>query len=255
MIIPPPLRALASSHRAAVEAAFGPLRPCPDAPPPPGKFLFLCFTNRCGSNYLAHLLATTGAFNEAGEFFNAQTVLEHAQPRGLRSLAAYFAMLPQLLPPTRHIAAKAGVDQLAMLADAGILDALGPRAQFVLMERQDRLGQALSRVVAAQTGRFTSAQAPMVADAALVYSRAAIATELEKITLANALFYAFFAANRIAPVHITYEEVLATPAPVMARIAAAMGDDVLLPRPDQVRITRQASALNHEWRRRYLAGA
>ncbi|GLR68883.1 hypothetical protein GCM10010909_35650 [Acidocella aquatica] len=255
MIVPPPLRAVASYHRAAVEAAFGPLRPDPDARMPPGKFLFLCFTNRCGSNYLAHLLATTGAFNEAGEFFNAETVLEHSRPRGLRSLGAYFATLYHLLPHERHIAAKAGVDQLAMLADAGILDALGPRAQFVLMERQDRLGQAVSRVIAMQTGRFTTAQAANVPDDDLVYSRAAIAGELEKIALANALFYAFFAANGIAPVHTTYEDVLGAPAPVMARIAAAMGDDALMARPEQVQISRQANAVNQQWRLRYLAGA
>jgi LPS sulfotransferase NodH len=160
-----------------------------------------------------------------------------------------------LLPHAGHVAAKAGVDQLAMLADAGILDALGPRAQFVLMERRDRLGQAVSRVIAAQSGRFTTAQAANVPDDALVYSRAAIGGELEKIALANALFYAFFAANGIVPVHTNYEEVLADPALVMARIAAAMGDDVLIARPEQVKIAKQANAVNREWRLKYLAGA
>jgi len=255
VIIPPRLRAQPSFHRALVEQEFGPLRPDPEAVMPPGNFLFLCFTNRCGSNYLAHLLATTGAFNEAGEYFNAETVLEHSRPRGLRSLAAYFATLYHLLPHYGHIAAKAGVDQLAMLADAGILDALGPRAQFVLMERQDRLGQAISRVIATQTGRFTTAHAAHVPDAALVYSRAAIAGELEKIALANALFYAFFAANGIAPVHTTYEAVLADPAPVMAQIAAAMGCGALVAHPEQVGIARQANAVNQAWRRAYLGGA
>ncbi len=255
MIIPPPLRAVNSTHRTVLEREFGPLRPDPGVDMPPGNFLFLCFTNRCGSNYLAHLLATTGAFNEAGEFFNAETVLEHSRPRGLRSLSAYFATLYHLLPHHGHIAAKAGVDQLAMLADAGIFDALGERARFVLLERQDRLGQAISRVIATQTGRFTSAQAARVQDDALVYSRAAIAEELDGMALANELFYAFFAANGIAPIHATYEAVLADPAPVMAQIAATCGCETLVAHPEQVGIARQANAVNQAWRRAYLDGA
>jgi LPS sulfotransferase NodH len=69
------------------------------------------------------------------------------------------------------------------------------------------------------------------------------------------LFYAFFAANGIAPVHTTYEAVLADPAPVMAQIAAAMGCGALVAHPEQVGIARQANAVNQAWRRAYLGGA
>ncbi len=249
MNIPPQLRAIGSPHRDALERAFGPLLPAPGWRPPDVDFLFLCFTNRCGSNYLAHLLATTGAFNEGGEFFNAPTVLEHAAARGLRSLPEYFSVLPELVSHRGRIVAKASVDQIVMLVDAGILPALGPRARYLLLERQDRLGQAISRVIASQNGRWTTAHASDVPDSALVFDRAAIEAEIAKIAHGNAGFYLFFAANGIVPLHTTYEAVVADPAPVVDAVAALMGTGRLRARPGRVRIGRQANAVNEAWRR------
>jgi LPS sulfotransferase NodH len=214
----------------------------------------LCFTNRCGSNYLAHLLATTGAFNEAGEFFNAPTVLEHAVPRGLRSLPAYFSILPDLISHTGKIVAKTSADQLVMLADAGILSALAGRARFLLLERQDRLGQAISRVIASQTGRWTTAHAALVPDNALRFDRAAIDTELAKIAHGNAAFYLFFVANGIVPIHTSYEAIVADPDPAMAAVARAMNLPLLDARPGAVTIKRQANETNALWRRWYEEG-
>jgi len=54
--------------------------------------------HRCGSNYLGYLLASTGAFNEAGEFLNSSVMLMHAAARSLRSLPEYFSVLPTLVP-------------------------------------------------------------------------------------------------------------------------------------------------------------
>jgi LPS sulfotransferase NodH len=237
-----------------LEAVFGPLCPDPAVELPNRRFLFLCFTNRCGSNYLSHLLATTGAFNEAGEFFNAPTVLQHARAFGLRSLPAYVAHLPNLLRDTGWIVAKAGVDQLVMLADAGILDGLAGRLAFLLLERNDRLGQAISRVIAAQTGRFTTEQDAQIPDDALVYASADIEDQITIINQENALFYAFFAANGIAPIHTSYETVLADPGTVVDAVAAAMQTGPLTGHPYAVRIGKQANRINETWRRMYEAG-
>jgi LPS sulfotransferase NodH len=252
LIIPPALRDIASPHRDALEAAWGPIRGEPGWRAPDLDYLFLCFTNRCGSNYLAQLLAATGAFNEAGEFFNAPTVFEHAVPRGLRSLAAYFSVLPEIVPHRGRLAAKAGIDQLVMLADAGILDALGGRARYLLLERQDRLGQAISRVIASQNGRWTTAHESDLPDSALVYDRFAIDLELAKITRANAAFLLFFRANAIVPIHIAYEALMREPGESFRTIAGALDIKRLAYRPSRVTIHRQSGDINHEWRNRYL---
>jgi LPS sulfotransferase NodH len=253
--IPPLLRAIESRHRAALTHAFGQLQPEPGWAPPDLDVLFLCFTNRCGSNYLAHLLASTGAFNEAGEFFNAPVVLMHAVPRGVRSLPEYFSALPALVPHSGRIAAKASIDQLVMLADAGILDALRGRATYLLMERQDRLAQAISRAIAWQNGRWTTAHASDVPDSALVFDRAAIDLELAMVAYDNAAFSLFFSANGIVPIHITYEALLADAGHAVEAVAATMGLADLSPRLDKVTIYRQANAINAAWRATYLANS
>ena len=45
------------------------------------NFLFLCFTNRCSSNYIAKSIASDGQLNVAGEFFNADTIRDEPIPR------------------------------------------------------------------------------------------------------------------------------------------------------------------------------
>jgi len=250
--IPPQLRAFASPHRNALTHAFGPLRPELGWTPPDLDVLFLCFTNRCGSNYLAHLLATTGAFNEAGEFFNAPTVLKHAASLGLRSLPAYFSALPTLVAHPGRIAAKASVDQLLMLADAGVLDALRDRATYLLLERQDRLGQAISREIAWQNGRWTTAHVSDVPDSALRFDRAAIEAHMAVIACENAAFSLLFSVNGTAAVRITYEALLANPAAAVGAVAATMGLPVLHPRPEKLAIQRQSNEVNAAWRSIYL---
>ena len=37
------------------------------------ELVLVCFTNRCGSNYLCDLLFSTGEFNRGGEFLNYDT--------------------------------------------------------------------------------------------------------------------------------------------------------------------------------------
>jgi LPS sulfotransferase NodH len=249
LAVPPQLRLLAREHAAVIEAALGPIRPVPGFRAPPIPALFLCFTNRCGSNYAAQLIASTGMCNEAGEFFNAATVLEHAVPRGLTSLQDYVTLLPDLVPRRPVLAAKLGLDQLVMLTDAGILDDWLPRSTFLLIERQDKLGQAISRVIAAQTGAWTSADDTGVAMPQ--YSAAAIASELVKIAAANAGFYAWFAMNGIMPVHTSYEQLLQNPSVPFADLAQRVGVDMAPANPTRVTLLRQATAMNEIWRARF----
>jgi hypothetical protein len=154
LIVPPVLAALDRYHRDPLEQLFG--ATLPRSPIDPSlKFLFLCFTNRCGSNYLARLIASTGVLNVAEEVFNAATVQEHARREALPSLQDYVNFLGRRLTMSGWLTAKLGIEQLVMLAEAGILDAIIDRTQFLLIERQDTAAQAVSRLVAMQNGAWT----------------------------------------------------------------------------------------------------
>lgn len=249
-ILPP---ALGNPHRDQIEAAFGPLLPDPGFTPPNCDYLFLLFTNRCGSNFLAHALASTGRFNEAGEYFNADTVLGHAHDQGLTSLHAYFSFLVALVARDGRMTAKLGVEHLALLAGAGILHAILPRSRFILLERQDRLAQAISRVIAAQTLQWTSEHARRLADDRLVYDRVAIAEELRRIELGNGLLYRFLAAAGARPLHFAYEALATDPQAHLDKVAAWLNLPPLRFDPSRVRISRQAGPVNAAWTERYVA--
>jgi len=220
--------------------------------PPDCDIWLVCFANRSGSNYLGHLLAASGACNEPGEFFNAETIAHHAQNLNLHSLSAYMQALPGLVGHPKIFAAKAALDHLVMLTQAGILPALLPRTKFILIERQDRLAQAISRAIASQNLRWTSEMEAAIADENLIYNRGEITEEINRVQTAMAGLYRFFSANQITPFHLSYEELLKNPQDTLNRIGSFCNLGPLPYHPERVRITRQSNRINEEWREKYL---
>ncbi|WP_284947441.1 Stf0 family sulfotransferase [Acidisoma cladoniae] len=253
LTVPPQLAGLERFHRDAIAQVFGP------APPltvidGARHYLFICFTNRCGSNYLAHLLASTGRLNEAGEFFNAPTVEAHVRQNGLPSLGAYLNFLGSRLDTSGWLTAKIGIEQLVMLTEVGVLDQIRARTRFILIERRDRVAQAVSRLVAAQNYQWTSRQDARIADDQLVYSREALDMHVASVEAQNHMFLRFFASNGIVPIHLAYEAVVADPQGTVGEIGAALGMVGLVSDPSRIGIAPQESPLKQAWYARYQAG-
>ncbi|WP_459677109.1 Stf0 family sulfotransferase [Acidisoma sp. 7E03] len=251
--VPSELAGVERHHRATLDRLFVPkgARPRLDRGL---RFLFLCFTNRCGSNYLAELLASTGALNRPEEVFNGETMEEHVRAQGLQSFPAYMDFLCRRLALGGWFTAKLGLEQLLMLAETGLLDEIGDRARFLLIERQDKLAQAISLLVAIQTQQWTSRQARRMPDEALVYDRRILEDQQALITQQNFGFYRFFASNGLVPFHLAYEPLVAAPHQTVAEIGRWLGLPGLEARPDAVPIARQESPVKAAWRARYVAG-
>ncbi len=241
-------------HRGPVEALFGPNPPV-EPIDPSLNFLFICFTNRSGSNYLAHLIAATGVLNVAEEVFNESTVRAHAAEQRLASLHAYVNFLGRRLNMSGWLTAKIGIEQLVMLTETGILGEIIGRTRFILIERQDRVAQAVSRAIAVQNRQWTSEQDAAVPDAALVYTRAELEAHAALVAFHNVAFYRFFASNGLAPMHISYEALLQAPQQHLSAIGAWLGFDRFAGDPATLSIRRQDSPVKQVWRARYLAGA
>ena len=254
LIVPDELMGQERVHRAMLDGLFPQGAGRRAALDPELRFVFLCFTNRCGSNYLAELIASSGQLNPAEEVFNGETIAAHVREQALASFSAYVDFLCRRLARSGFFFAKLGLEQLLMLTETGLLDEIGPRAKFILLERRDRLAQAISLLVAIQTQQWTSRQQRLVEDAALVYDRALLAAQQEKIMRETFAFYRFFASNGIAPKHLTYEDVLADPIGAVSDIDAWLGLEALAARPDQVSIARQESPIKTLWHRRFTAG-
>lgn len=128
------------------------------------------------------------------------------------------------------------------------------RVLFLHLSRRDKLAQAVSRVKAEQTGlwhiapdgseieRTAPPQAPR-------YDFDRIHAEVTALEAYDAAWNDWFAAESIAPLRITYEELSENPAAPLHRVCSALG----LPLPEQVRpgVARLSDATSAEWIRRY----
>ena len=54
------------------------------------RFIFVCFTNRCGSAFLGDVLSSTGFFGQPFETLNAGAVLDYCREHDLHSFREYF---------------------------------------------------------------------------------------------------------------------------------------------------------------------
>jgi LPS sulfotransferase NodH len=249
-----PQRLDVNSHLIELISGLGPLKTESGFIPPDLNFLFILFTNRCGSNYFSQAISSTGYFNEAGEFFNSSTILSHTRANNLQSLHEYFCFLPHLVALNGWLVAKLAPENIEILTEAGILEAVLERSRFILLERQDRLGQAISRTIASQNLQWTSEHDSRIPQGRLVYCRDRIDQESGTIGRANGFLYRFLASNRISPLHFAYEALTARPEQHVDEVARWLGYPRLRLDPTRIRLRRQAGAVNDAWRKRYLKG-
>lgn len=244
-------------HRTAVVRHFGSLLAGPADLREGATFFFLCYTNRCGSNYLADLLVATRRFTRAGEFFNGEVIVNKAREHGHRNLQDYFSWLVGERATARGlVACKLAVHHLELLGEAGLLDQAIDRGLFAFMSREDRLAQAISWDIARQTERWTSAMAGTLPDEALVFKPSRLDQCMADIEEQNREFETFFAANGIEPVRVQYERLVRDPQETLDVIGKRLGFRRRLhPEPERLTLSSQSGPLNAEWRERYLAAA
>ncbi len=239
-------------HLKKVEAHFGKIRGPAAELPDETSFVFVCFTNRCGSNYLAELMASGGDYNVAGEDLNWDTVINHSNRLNLESFQAYFSFLARHLRRSERVFIKAATSQIELLGRAGILDQVIARSKFILIERNDKLGQAISHAIAFATGRFTSHTEGIKTAEEVEYSRKQIEQIIGGIAEQYRQFDVFFGRNGLTPLCIAYEQLITDPQAHLAVIARHLGVEALVMNPERLRLERQTGPVNAAWRERYL---
>lgn len=253
MFIQPDLVSATNDHLHQLSNQLG---PPPSRPLSPGldvDYIFLCFTNRTGSNMLGQMLASTGACNAAGEFFNWDIVMDTVRGHQLADFTAYFEHVVAQDAVDGRIVMKAGLSQLALLAAYGILERILPRSRFVLIQRQDKVAQVVSWVIASQTQRWTSQHAARIPEQELTYQFGWLQSDLFGLLQSEAEMAKFLACNAITPLHVSYESLAADPVGVTQRLLNDLELGHL--RPDAARLTlrRQSSPIKSLWRDRFAA--
>ena len=239
-------------HLRGIEGLFGGVAVPAAAIPPHRAIVFLCFTNRSGSNYLADALASTGRLNLAGELLNGEAVAADTARHGHASFADFFAAHMRWRMVDGRVAMKVATMHLELLGRAGVLEHCRETARYIFIERSDRLAQAISAEIAWQTGQWTTHTTVEVPIERLRFSRERIARLIDGFAEDNRQFDLFFGLNGIVPAHVVYEHLVADPQAQVRAVGAALGLPDLRMDPARITVQRQAGALNARWRELFL---
>jgi LPS sulfotransferase NodH len=215
------------------------------------KHVLICFTNRCGSNFVASALSSNGFLNIAGEFFNADTIIEHCVENKLNSIADFVNWLINREGMNGYLVSKIAIGNLEVLAQAGIIDQLLDNSSFVMIERSDKLGQAISYDIARQTGKWRSDMVGEKKNSDLEFSYDRLIDIINTISDQNREFARFFGLNGIVPTFINYEQFEENPGYFIDYLSRFLGIPEISFVPTQVGIQRQAGRINRVWRDRY----
>jgi LPS sulfotransferase NodH len=216
------------------------------------KLLFVLFTNRCGSNFICDVFASTGTMNAGGEFFNAPTIKDVASNEALRSLPSYINFLNSHFNYPGYLVSKLAIEQLVMLAEVGLLSRVVNSSYFVLLERRDVVSQAVSRAIADQNKQWIADDNKAIQDESLAYSHIEIQRQIEEITTINRNLAFFLDTNRISYSRIFYEDFLEAPEDHLSDLGQKLGLDNLLWAPSKLQVRRQSNSVKDAWRSRYL---
>ena len=234
-----------------------------DLPPYDGKpriTYMICSTGRSGSTLLCSLLTNTGVMGVPHEYFNlsrhGQFLIKRLNSDAEKGIPidVYFdAIVRHRTSPNGVFGIKAHINQCLRHYESGFISSYFGEIKHVFMRRRDSLGQAISLVIASQTGKWTSHEKSA---AEPVYSREAIEKSLALTAYYDGLWDQFFAQNKIEPCRIFYEDILAKPNEEIQRVVDFVGVDVKVAiNLEQAGLSREATSLNEEWRDRFNAGS
>jgi len=216
------------------------------------RYIFLCFTNRCGSNYLSEAIASNGVLNRAGEFFNGDTIADNARDVGLKDFGEFFNYLVGHMSKSGYLVSKIAATHLVILVTTGVLDKILERTQFIILQRCDKLGQAISLSIADQTTQWSTALPTALPDDQLAFKRDQLRRLIVGLAREYHLLDLFFGLNGIVPLLLSYENLISNADLVLAQISRFLGVDLHL-EPSRINVARQTRAVNAEWREQYLA--
>lgn len=214
------------------------------------EFLFIGFTNRCGSNFLAEALASGGSLNVASEFLNEQEIISNPEfEKETFNLCEYFSGVSLNDMKDGLFALKSSIEHFVLLGVSGIISELLSRSHFVHVERSDKISQAISYVIASQKGQWASYQDAVKSEANFDFGEIHNAASI--IAEKNRLLEEFYEKNDIKPLRLVYEDFENFPAAAVEKVSHYIGRQIAF---DQtaIRTHRQSDQQNLLWRERYV---
>ena len=186
----------------------------------------------------------------AGESFNWPQAVKFSERMGAKSLRHFCELLVEKHSKNGVFASKVGWAQLYFLCRTKLIPEVFGIPRFIHVRRLDLLGQAISFVIAKQTGAWSS---KIVSDKKPQYDAAAIAARLEMTATANARFEVLFSRFGYPQLEVVYEHFLQQDGQGVDAITEWLGLGRSRVNPRKTQLRPQRDTLNEEWRARFLS--
>lgn len=220
----------------------------------PEHLLVMLFASRAGSTFAGDLLSGTPHFNRVGEFFNPRQLQRLREREGFADNPETLRWMIRRFGTPHAFGAKCGVPGLAGALATGFLEASFPRLRFLVLDRRDRVAQAVSLYRAELTGRFHARQQARGTIGPDDYNRAAIAERIGVIDRVYGMFDAFLARTGKSAARYWYEDVSDDPAGFVNAVCGDLGLDAPGDIDTEVRTTKLADDISAAWIARYRKG-
>ena len=217
------------------------------------SFVFICFTNRCGSNFLAETLASDQTFNLGAESYNSSEVIRVTSNQNIKTFRDYSIGISLHQAKQGRVVVKLGIEHLTLLYCAGAFDAMSRHAKYIFIERKDKVAQAISKCLAQATSSWTSYNASTIPPELVPFSASAVDWEIKDIVAQNLAFEEFFCVNNLSPFRVIYEDYVKSPELALEALGNFLGAANLKLNVENVHTQRQSGAVSRLWRERYAA--
>jgi LPS sulfotransferase NodH len=174
----------------------------------------ICMMPRTGSTMFCSLLEKTNLLGYPDEYLNPRGVVQmYAQQYVPGSLAEYADTLRrERATPNGVFGMKVTFDDWKPIADAQLVKELFGPIKFIYLDREDLILQAVSAVIAQQTGVWhrDAAGAPYRSQftGEPSFDEAAIIAKIDEHTRMRANWERYFSIHMIKPLRLTYEQFL-----------------------------------------------
>jgi len=217
------------------------------------KAYAICSIPRAGGHYLCHLLWSTGSFGSPSEYFLASFVDAWKKHYGTATeLDSIRQIVAHRTSPNGWFGVKLHWDQFQRMQQLEVPESIFAIEGYVFLTRRDPLAQAISRVIAHQTGQWISLDPKRPQEP--VYDRGLISKYIDIVHRDGENWRAFRERIEKPFVELTYEDLLEAPQARVDEIARSFGvsgSTAIKSLP----VTKQGSDRNARWAERFLAGA
>lgn len=211
------------------------------------EILFICFTNRCGSNLLTELMANAGlAVMKTYEPLNYDVVIDFCKQHQLSDFQSYFCRIVAGNLSKNFFGCKTGCNQLFWMSKKGYLH-IFKSLRFIHVKRRNTIAQAVSLYKASQNNQWHSGMASKIPDEQLQCHPEEVLKILRGIVQNNNLFEYFFAIHNIEYHTVYYEDLVSDLEQTMRGIFKYLKiseEDVTMPTLSQSGIQKQFSLFN-----------